>query len=135
MAFFRKHLISTQKFQAPRNDFGVKPCAVKPPSIQRVCPVVNEETGMHRNAITPVISWVSATRLSGIQSSRSATNCGLLNICHNKFTDLTKIHGDYLIRRIQTFTQTGWKEKPITQFILAHHFHSLSGEIHNTMQG
>jgi len=27
----------------------------------------------------------------------------LLNICHNKFTDLNKIHGDYLIRRIQTF--------------------------------
>lgn len=100
-----------------------------------VCPVVNEEASMHRNAITPVISWVSAMHLSGIQSSRSATNSGLLNIGNNKFTDLTKLHGDNLIRRIQTFTQTGWKEKPITQFILAHQFHSLSREIDNTMQG
>ncbi len=56
IGLLQKHSISTQKFQAPRNDFGVKPCAVKPPSIQMVCPVVNEEAGMHRNAITPVIS-------------------------------------------------------------------------------
>jgi hypothetical protein len=37
--------ISTKKFQAPRNYFGVKLCAVKPPSTQMVCPVVNEEAG------------------------------------------------------------------------------------------
>jgi hypothetical protein len=88
------------------------------------CPVINEEVGMHRNAIRPVISWVSATCLSGIQSSRSATNPGLLNICFKKFTDLTKNTWG-LLENSDTHPN---KLNSITQLIiLANNFHSFWG--------
>jgi hypothetical protein len=81
---------NTKDFQAPRNEFGVKPCEVKPPSIQTVCPVVNEEVGMHRNAIrlcnlmsfSHTLEWYTALEVSYKILG--------LNICHNKFTDSTK---------------------------------------------